>query len=187
MIILMCGLPGGGKTTWARTLESCCDRMVVVCPDDVRSVLLPGGYTFFKPVEEFVWATSKTMARYLLRRGFHVIVDATNTRVSSRASWLQLGDECRTLVHCFWVDLSVDQCVKANLNRDVPVPQAVFDRMLNQFQAPGQSAAEDGTAEVFESVFRFKPDRDRSSSVDEWLSRIGLKARTTEAFRVRKV
>jgi|SRR5882672_1452350 len=81
-LILTVGLPRSGKTTWARK-----QGYPIVCPDSIRLAL--HGERYIQLAEPFVWAIARTMVRALFLAGHDtVILDATNTTVKSRTSWV---------------------------------------------------------------------------------------------------
>jgi predicted kinase len=87
-LILCCGLPQSGKSTWARQ-QGC----PVVNPDSIRLAL--HGKPFVALAEPFVWAIAKVMVRALFLAGHDtVILDATNTTRSRRDEW-KSKDWCR--------------------------------------------------------------------------------------------
>jgi predicted kinase len=80
-LVLTCGLPRSGKTTWAQTQD-----VPIVNPDSIRLAL--HGKPFISLAEPFVWAIAKVMVRALFLAGHdRVIVDATNTTRKRRDDW----------------------------------------------------------------------------------------------------
>lgn len=81
VLIVCCGLPQSGKSTWAKK-QGC----PIVNPDSVRLGL--HGKPFIGLAEPFVWAIAKVMVRALFLAGHDtVIVDATNTTRKRRDDW----------------------------------------------------------------------------------------------------
>ena len=63
-LIIMCGLPRSGKSTWIRKNKG---DAVIVSPDEIRSDIF--GHQFFKNCEPWVWAMAKSMVRLLMGQG----------------------------------------------------------------------------------------------------------------------
>lgn len=82
-LILTCGLPRSGKTTWARK-----QGVPIVSPDSIRLAL--HGQRFLKEAEPMVWTMAAYMAKALFLAGHEkVIVDATNVTAKRREFWLE--------------------------------------------------------------------------------------------------
>lgn len=137
-IILMCGLPGSGKSTYLKKLNAKAedghwiranqlDRSIIICPDEFRLVLT--GKTFYAPAEDSVWSHVKTMARICLKQDRSIIIDACNLTPGSRASWLRLGKEMEVEVDCWWLQTSPETSRKRNKLREAIVPDSAMDRM----------------------------------------------------------
>lgn len=75
IVTFMKGLPGSGKSTWARQQKDA----RIVCRDDIRHML--GEYSDFSDEREAI-VTEITNAAIvaLVRRGCNVIIDETHTR-----------------------------------------------------------------------------------------------------------
>lgn len=71
VLILTCGLPRSGKSTWARK-----QGVPIVCPDAIR--LAKTGRRWFGSIEHEVWSASRTMVRALFLAGHStVVLDST--------------------------------------------------------------------------------------------------------------
>jgi predicted kinase len=80
-LIMLCGLPRSGKTTFASSLP-----YPRVNPDSIR--LAFHGHKFIAPAEPWVWLFAKTMVRALFFSDHKkIILDATNINRSRRDEW----------------------------------------------------------------------------------------------------
>ncbi len=138
---ITCGIPGSGKSTWAAEFQQRSNNetlnyknIVILCPDSYRMEMT--GRAFFAPAEEAVWSAVKVTARVLLRSGYNVMIDATNTSKSSRSQWVRIAKEIGVICACFWADTTHDVCKSRNANRVHPVPDDVLDRMIQDFENP---------------------------------------------------
>lgn len=165
-IIIYCGLPGCGKSTFSKTETP---DAVVLCPDLFRMEIT--GRQYFQPAEDLVWAVLKTTARVLARTR-PVIIDGTHVSVSNRYQWLAIGSQIGVPVECYWFDISFEQCCKQNRLRQMIVPDEVIQNMLNRFQIPSYE-------EGFESIFRIQ--RESSDYSIELLPKPSIECRDVES------
>lgn len=127
-IILLAGLPACGKSTFARRLETEPHAAIVICPDEFRKVIT--GQDFFRPAEEFVWATVKATVRTILTyRDKFVCVDATNLTVGSRKQWVDIAKELEIPIDIMWFDTPIEVCLERNEKRERKVPVSIIENM----------------------------------------------------------
>src|SRR4051794_29747677 len=117
-LLITRGLPGSGKTTFARTLQP---RVTRVSRDDLR-LMLHGRIMLTDWADAQVTAIQRGMVETLLRRGADVIVDDTNLRGRSVREWAKVAERCGAAfeVHDF-TDVPLDECIR----RDAERPEAV--------------------------------------------------------------
>lgn len=132
MIILMCGYPGSGKSTYIQN-PVISNEYTILCPDDFRLVLT--GQQFYGPAEDSVWSHVKTAARVLAKK-HNVIIDATHLTVGSRAQWTRIAKELEVEIECWWYNTSLEISKLRNGLRDSPIPNEVMDRMAEGFIEP---------------------------------------------------
>lgn len=136
-IYVMVGIPGSGKSTWAR--EQCASRKaVIVNRDAIRSMLtgnsqkMVGDSTF----EELVTRIEDDAVYNAINSEKNVILDATNTRVkatvrrmdSLAASALRYNGPFPKIVPVV-MDTPFDECLARNAQREHPVPEQVLHSM----------------------------------------------------------
>lgn len=133
-LIVLCGLPRSGKSTWAKA-----SGHPVVNPDAIRLAL--HGKAFNNAAEPMVWAMAQYMVRSLFLAGHDtVVVDATNTTEKRREMWkasnIDVGPVGEVEVELKVFETSPAVCKeRAHIgDRDDLIP--VIDRMAAQWDLP---------------------------------------------------
>ena len=82
MLVIICGLPGIGKTTLAKEISPLLDA-VVLSTDKIRKELFPKP-TYEKAERELVYEVMTLVAKYLLKARKNCILDGTFNKEKSR-------------------------------------------------------------------------------------------------------
>ena len=82
MIVLICGLPGVGKTTIAKNLAPLIDA-VILSSDKIRKELIPNP-TYTKEERKLIYDVMVLIAVYLQNSGTNIILDDTFNKEDSR-------------------------------------------------------------------------------------------------------
>lgn len=151
ILYIMCGVPGSGKSTWAR--EHLTDNDVYVSRDDIRFSFLKEGDDYFSK-EDMVWDTFVKSINEALEMGYNVFADATHINAGSRRKLLNAlkfteGIDVR-IIH---VDTPIAETLARNeLRKDTNryVPTSVIKRMAHQFEEPVFS-------EGFSTIYTIRP------------------------------
>lgn len=124
-LICTVGLPRSGKTTWARK-----QGFPIVNPDSIRLVL--HGTAFRREAEDFVWAIARIMVELLFLAGYDVVIlDATNTTIKSRATWV--NNKWNTYFKVIMED--VEECKQRARDENRYDLIKVIEKMFDQFEA----------------------------------------------------
>lgn len=147
-LVMLIGIPGSGKSTWAANFVAAHPRHRIVSTDSLRAVLY--GDEAIQGDWQQIWQRVLTHWREgveAIRRGEldGVIYDATNTRRRNRrgaiAAARDLGFTSITLV---WFDLPLSLALERNRGRSQPVPADVIAAMHRQLQGAPPSTREGG-------------------------------------------
>lgn len=130
-LIMLCGIPGSGKTTYAKKFKN--DYTIYLSSDSIREALYGDESIQGNPSE--VFALMQNRAIDLLNKGYDVIYDATNITRKDRAGIIA---KCPKFVQieCHIVWAPIETCIKRDAARERTVGKEVIDRMLKRFQAP---------------------------------------------------
>lgn len=142
-VILTKGLPGSGKSTWAKEQVAKGTGFKRVSKDDLRAMIDNGKWS--KSNEKTILKARDALILALLREGFHVIVDDTNLDPKHLAHIQQLIEvhlACRDIVDVGVVEVKdftnvpLEECIKRDQKRPNYVGEKVIRSMWRQYLAP---------------------------------------------------
>ena len=129
---MLVGIPGAGKSQYARELVDKSGRKIWLSSDNYREKLFGDANCQKNPNLVFDQMHDDTIS--LLNRGFDVIYDATNiTRKNRQAILDKLPNHVRK--NCVIVWAPIDVCIERDKARDRTVGKEVIDKMLRRFEA----------------------------------------------------
>ena len=148
-LIMMCGIPGAGKTTWAQNHISSED--IYISRDEIRFKMLNESENYFahedEVVKEFFNRINET-----LEKGYNVFADATHITKGSRKKFMSQvqGYENLGIVY-----MDIPLCIALERNEErrqrAYVPRGVIRRMWNQLDIPSYE-------EGFDKIYRVDKD-----------------------------
>lgn len=133
MLTITRGLPGSGKTTWAKAQP----RAVRVNRDELRK-MMHGGWTGESWAERQVTTAHRAAVEALLRMGIDVICDDTNLRAKVVRELAELASECGASVSLVdFTHVSLEVCLRRDAERleGERVGEAVIRRMYERYLA----------------------------------------------------
>lgn len=132
-LIILCGIPGSGKTTYAKDYVERNGNTIHLSSDAIRKELYRDENIQGNPGE--VFALMQKRAIEALNDGCDVLYDATNVTRKDRASIIGMCPRFAKIeCHIIWAP--IEECIKRDSERERTVGKEVIDRMLKRFQAP---------------------------------------------------
>ena len=132
-LILLVGIPGSGKTTYAKNYIEQNSDTIHLSSDAIRKELYGDEAIQGNPGD--VFALMQKRAVEALNEGYDVIYDATNIARRDRASIISICPKFAKIeAHIIWAP--IETCIERDATRDRTVGKAVIDKMLKRFQAP---------------------------------------------------
>lgn len=132
-LILLVGIPGSGKTTYAQTYMRKTPNAVHLSSDEIRKELYGDENIQGNPGD--VFSLMQKRAIEALNNGRDVIYDATNITRKDRAGIIGVCPKF-TKIECHIIWAPIEVCVERDAKRERTVGKEVIDRMLKRFQAP---------------------------------------------------
>lgn len=140
-LLLMCGIPGSGKSTWAKEFISK-NNAVLVSRDSIRFSLLKEEDDYFSRENEVTECFYHMVHKFLETGEYdYVIADATHNTGRSRSNAL-MGIEPHLIegveIIPVYFNIPVEVCKERNAQREgrARVPDMVIDRMARQRSVP---------------------------------------------------
>lgn len=129
-VVLLIGLPGSGKSTWARQQGG-----GVLSTDDIRRLLSDDATN--QAIHGMVFST----LRQLLRRRLELrrpvtYIDATNSTRHERRAYIKLSQWYDAAVEAVFFDTPPEVCKQRNRLRDRIVPEWAIDMMAGRLRPP---------------------------------------------------
>ena len=148
-LILVCGCPGSGKTTWIK--NNLTEKDIHVSRDEIRFSLIKEGEEYFShenEVYQIFWVTINEK----LKLGFNVFADQTNLTPKAR-KYLINHIEGYDKLKIIWVDVPIEVALSRNENRKgtlAYVPPKVIRNMRASFIPPSKAEGFDSITKVGE-------------------------------------
>ncbi len=135
MIIIICGLPGVGKSTLAKNLAPLINA-TILSSDKIRKELFPN--PTYSPFErKLVYDVMIILAKYLNEVGSSCILDATFNREDSRIEIrerLQLNDKQFQIIECFCPEKDVISRLKSRKDDYSDATITIYQKMKKIYE-----------------------------------------------------
>ena len=128
-LVLMMGVPGSGKTTYAKKMMKDCD--IYISRDEIRFELVKEDEPYFSKEDEVLQTFIKTIDDALLIAQRYVIADATHLNMGSRAKILKNLHNKPDNIYVIYVAVSLQTALERNAQREgrALVPESSIKNM----------------------------------------------------------
>ena len=132
-LIILCGIPGSGKSTYAKDYITEQENTIHLSSDRIRLELWGDESIQGNPAEVFTLMQKRAVDA--LNNGQNVIYDATNITRKDRAGIIAVCPKFAKIeCHIIWAP--IETCIERDTARERTVGKEVIDRMLKRFQSP---------------------------------------------------
>jgi predicted kinase len=118
VLVVMAGLPGGGKSTIAEVLGPRLNA-TIVSVDPIESSILHAGIEADQPTGLAAYLVAETMAEQVLMSGRTVIVDAVNAVEPARLQWRELAERAEVALRVIEVECTDQELHRRRLEKRV--------------------------------------------------------------------
>ena len=141
-LIMTLGLPGSGKSTWAKAqVEKSRGQIKRVNKDDLRAMIDSGVHS--RSNEKNILQVRDSIVKHYLSNGFSVIVDDTNLAEKHEVRLREIAQEVgATFQTKSFLDVGLLECIKRDLKRPESVGEHVIKTMYNTFLRPKVDVAQ---------------------------------------------
>ncbi len=129
-VILLVGLPGSGKSTYATA-----QGWPILASDELRRVLLDDARDQTANRTVFVLLRRLLHMRLELRRPV-TCIDATNLTPYERRPYIKIAQMHDAEVEAVYLDVPIEVCLQRNRGRDRVVPPDVVEKMSKRLVVP---------------------------------------------------
>jgi predicted kinase len=135
LIVVVCGLPGVGKSTLAKDLAPLISA-VILSSDKIRKELFPKPI-YSKQEVKLIYDVMILLTKYLYRAGINCIIDATFSKEKSRTDLknrLMIPNEELHMVECICPEDAVVSRLKSRKNDYSDADLRIYKRMKKNYE-----------------------------------------------------
>lgn len=132
-ILLLIGLPGCGKSTYAKFLLTQ-ENYVILSSDSLRKELLGNEEDQSKNI--FVFKTLTDRMHKAMEEKRNIIIDATNITIKDRKQYLDAANQFGYQKEAVFINTPIEDCIKYDKQRERTVGGEVIHKFANKLQPP---------------------------------------------------
>lgn len=137
-LVIMMGVPGSGKSTWAKKMTGKYDTYI--SRDEIRFSLVKEDEEYFSKENEVLRTFFEKIDAAILTTKRYVYADATHLSPTGRRQLLANLKNKPNRIYVIYLDVSLETALKRNAQRSgrTLVPANVVTRMYNSIKLPTQ-------------------------------------------------
>ena len=144
-IVLVCGLPGSGKSHFATHFFKDSDRKRIN-RKEIRKALYEMtnfGKTwteehYTETDEHLVQHVERRIFEHLLQNGQRLLIDNTSVSVSSRSTYVKMAQQLKKSIGVIFLNIPFPKCLERNRGRDDSVSEMVISKLSAAVELPSQ-------------------------------------------------
>lgn len=142
-LYLMVGIPGSGKSWYAKRLLANQENTMYISRDSIRFKFLKENDEYFAK-EDVVFNSFVSLIKKHLYDGENVIADATHLNRKSRMKVLNNLDLSKIKICVIYIDVPLDVCLERNSKREgrAKVPPTIIKNMYKNLTYPDKKEQE---------------------------------------------
>lgn len=148
-LLVACGLPASGKSTWAKDFQERNLSTIIISTDAIRAELYGNESIQGDGVKVFQIAYERI--ERALKEYRYIIFDATNLHRKNRIELVKRFKKPNITMVCYYFNYSLETCWERNKNRERVVPFEVMKRMSRSLSIP---SSDEGWDYVFDTNFK---------------------------------
>lgn len=138
-VIVLWGLPGSGKSTWANTWRNADPQGRRIVNRDTLRYEMFGQYNGLTDEQEnAITVAEAELADQALRAGQSVCVDATNLKPEYRAVWIELAGRHGVPHKIVTIDTPLAECLRRNRARAAAGGRFVPEQVIRDMHAAAE-------------------------------------------------
>jgi predicted kinase len=129
-IIVLQGVPGSGKSTWAKEFAQAHKDYVIVCRDSIRE----GTGVYWVPEREnYISDVEKNQIEMALDNYLNVIIDATNLNPKTILKWNDLAEKHNAEIEYKLFEISYEEALERDRKRGENGGRSVGEETIKRF------------------------------------------------------
>lgn len=132
IVYMIVGLPGSGKTTFAKDFSRQA-KAAIMSPPDIFKSLCGENVTVQGFDDQATWVLNNTLSWYINKR-FPVIIDSVGIRKEHRKDYIETAKAMKARIHCFHIVCDDTELIKRH--QAANVPREVSIAYMNVYEPP---------------------------------------------------
>lgn len=130
-LLILQGIPASGKSTFAKQwVEEDPKTRVIVNRDSIRRGL---GVYWVPSRENLVSDIEYSIVHHGMKRNYDICLDSTNLNPNYLNQWLLLADNYEYEIEYKKFDISLEEALERDKNREFPVGEKVINQFYNKY------------------------------------------------------